>query len=165
MNNNGSVYKFEAHTIDGRPVSLMEYRDRVLLIVNTASRCGFTPQLAGLEALWARFRARGLVVLGFPCNQFHSQEPGTEQQIQDFCSTRYGVTFPLMSKIEVNGAHAHPLYKWLCAQAPGLLGSKAIKWNFTKFLVGRDGRVLRRYAPTEAPAALEPDIERALGSG
>jgi glutathione peroxidase len=105
------------------------------------------------------------VVLGFPCNQFHSQEPGTEQQIQDFCSTRYGVTFPLMSKIEVNGAHAHPLYKWLCAQAPGLLGSKAIKWNFTKFLVGRDGHVIRRYAPTEAPAALEPDIERALGRG
>jgi glutathione peroxidase len=165
MNNNGSVYSFEAHTIDGRPVSLMEYRDRVLLIVNTASRCGFTPQLAGLEALWERYRARGLVVLGFPCNQFHSQEPGTEQQIQDFCSTRYGVTFPLMSKIEVNGAHAHPLYKWLCVQAPGLLGSKAIKWNFTKFLVGRDGRVLRRYAPTETPAALEPDIERALGSG
>jgi glutathione peroxidase len=162
---NGTVYNFEAHAIDGRPVSLMEYRDRVLLIVNTASRCGFTPQLAGLEALWERYRARGLVVLGFPCNQFRHQEPGTPQQIQDFCSTEYGVSFPLMDKIEVNGAHAHPLYKWLCAAAPGLLGSKAIKWNFTKFLVGRDGHVIRRYGPTEAPEKLEPDIERALGGG
>ena len=161
--NNGSLYSFEAHGIDGRPVSLMEYRDRVLLIVNTASRCGFTPQLAGLEALWERYRLRGLVVLGFPCNQFGGQEPGTEQQIQDFCATRYGVSFPLMSKVEVNGAHAHPLYKWLCAQAPGLLGSKAIKWNFTKFLVGRDGHVIRRYGPAEAPEKLEADIEKALG--
>ena len=165
MNDATTVYNFEAHTIDGRPLSLMEYHDRVLLIVNTASRCGFTPQLAGLEALWERYRARGLVVLGFPCNQFHSQEPGTEEQILDFCSTRYGVTFPLMSKIEVNGAHAHPLYKWLCAQAPGLLGSKAIKWNFTKFLVGRDGRSVRRYAPTEPPEKLESDIENALNGG
>ncbi len=165
MNDATTVYNFEAHPIDGRPLPLMQYHDRVLLIVNTASRCGFTPQLAGLEALWERYRTRGLVVLGFPCNQFHSQEPGTEQQILDFCSTRYGVTFPLMSKIEVNGAHAHPLYKWLCAQAPGLLGSKAIKWNFTKFLVGRDGRSVRRYAPTEAPEKLESDIEKALDVG
>ena len=165
MNDATTVHNFEAHTIEGRPLSLMEFHDRVLLIVNTASRCGFTPQLAGLEALWERYRARGLVVLGFPCNQFGGQEPGTGEQIQDFCSTKYGVSFPLMSKVEVNGAHAHPLYKWLCAQAPGLLGSKAIKWNFTKFLVGRDGRVIRRYAPTESPAALEADIERALDAG
>ncbi len=165
MNDATTVYNFEAHSIDGRPLSLMEYHDRVLLIVNTASRCGFTPQLAGLEALWERYRARGLVVLGFPCNQFGGQEPGTEEQILDFCSTKYGVSFPLMSKVEVNGAHAHPLYKWLCAQAPGLLGSKAIKWNFTKFLVGRDGRGVRRYAPTEAPEKLEPDIEKALDAG
>ncbi|WP_157270777.1 glutathione peroxidase [Azohydromonas aeria] len=164
-NGNGTVYGFEAHAIDGRPVSLMEYHDRVLLIVNTASRCGFTPQLAGLEALWERYRARGLVVLGFPCNQFGGQEPGTEAQIQEFCSTTYAVSFPLMSKVEVNGAHAHPLWKWLCAQAPGLLGSKAIKWNFTKFLVGRDGRVIRRYGPAETPRKLEQDIERALGAG
>ncbi|WP_029001499.1 glutathione peroxidase [Azohydromonas australica] len=165
MNDATTVYNFEAHTIDGRPLPLMTYHDRVLLIVNTASRCGFTPQLAGLEALWERYRARGLVVLGFPCNQFGGQEPGTEDQILDFCSTRYGVSFPLMRKVEVNGAHAHPLYKWLCAQAPGLLGSKAIKWNFTKFLVGRDGRSVRRYAPTEAPEKLESDIEKALDAG
>jgi glutathione peroxidase len=165
MNDATTVYNFEAHTIDGRPLSLMEFHDRVLLIVNTASRCGFTPQLAGLEALWERHRARGLVVLGSPCNQFGGQEPGTEAQIQAFCSTNYAVSFPLMSKVEVNGAHAHPLYKWLCVQAPGLLGSKAIKWNFTKFLVGRDGRTVRRYAPTEAPDKLEADIERALDAG
>ncbi|WP_298236244.1 glutathione peroxidase [uncultured Azohydromonas sp.] len=165
MNDATTVYNFEAHTIDGRPLPLMEYHDRVLLIVNTASRCGFTPQLAGLEALWERYRARGLVVLGFPCNQFGGQEPGTGEQILDFCSTRYGVSFPLMGKVEVNGAHAHPLYKWLCAQAPGLLGSKAIKWNFTKFLVGRDGRSVRRYAPTEPPEKLETDIEKALRAG
>ena len=157
-----SVHDFSARTIDGREQSLSDYRGRVLLIVNTASQCGFTPQYAGLEALQRRHGPRGFSVLAFPCNQFGAQEPGTEADIAAFCETRFGVGFPMFAKVEVNGADAHPLYRHLAAAAPGLLGSKAIKWNFTKFLVGRDGQVLGRYAPTTRPEDLAADIERAL---
>jgi glutathione peroxidase len=159
-----SVYDFEASSIDGKPVALADYRGRVLLIVNTASQCGFTPQFTGLEQLWETYRERGLVVLGFPCNQFGQQDPGSEAEISSFCSLNYGVSFPMMKKVDVNGADAHPLYRWLTAEAPGLLGTKAIKWNFTKFLVGRDGAVLKRYAPTDTPESLKADIERALAA-
>ncbi|MFN3738584.1 glutathione peroxidase [Hydrogenophaga sp.] len=158
-----TVYDFQAQTIDGQTVSLDQYRDRVLLIVNTASACGFTPQFGGLEKLHETYAARGLVVLGFPCNQFGHQDPGSNDEIATFCQRNYGVSFPMMAKIDVNGAGAHPLYQWLTAEAPGILGSKAIKWNFTKFLVGRDGRVLKRYAPQDAPEKLTQDIEQALG--
>lgn len=159
-----SVYDFEAVGIDGRPLPLAGYRGRVLLIVNTASACGFTPQFAGLEALWRRYRERGLVVLGFPSNQFGRQDPGSNEEIAGFCQANYGVSFPMMAKIEVNGAGAHPLYRWLTCEARGVLGTRAIKWNFTKFLVGRDGRVLCRYAPNDKPESLEPDIEEALAA-
>jgi glutathione peroxidase len=156
------IYDFSAVSITGDTVPLAQYRGQVLLIVNTASACGFTPQLGGLEQLHQTYGARGLVVLGFPCNQFGGQDPGSNEQIAAFCQKNHGVSFPMMGKIEVNGANAHPLYRWLTAEAPGLLGSKAIKWNFTKFLVGRDGRVLKRYAPQDAPAKLAQDIEAAL---
>ena len=159
-----SVYDFEAQQINGQTVPLKQFEGKVLLIVNTASACGFTPQFAGLEALHQSYGERGLVVLGFPCNQFGHQDPGSDEQIASFCQLNYGVSFPMMSKIEVNGADAHPLYRWLCAEAPGLLGSKMIKWNFTKFLVGKDGRVIRRYAPQDAPAKLSGDIEQALAA-
>ena len=158
-----TVYDFQAQTIDGQTVSLDQYRDRVLLIVNTASACGFTPQFGGLEKLNETYAARGLVVLGFPCNQFGHQDPGSNDEIATFCQRNYGVDFPMMAKVDVNGAEAHPLFAWLRAEAPGLLGSTAIKWNFTKFLVGRDGRVIRRYAPQDAPESLAADIEAALG--
>lgn len=161
---NTTVWDFEALSITGQPVPLATHRGKVLLIVNTASACGFTPQLAGLEALHQQYAERGLVVLGFPCNQFGAQDPGSNEEIAAFCQRNYGVGFAMMAKIEVNGDHAHPLYQWLKAQAPGLLGSKAIKWNFTKFLVGRDGRVLRRYAPQDAPQKLAADIEAALAA-
>ena len=157
-----SLYDFEAQSIDGQPVSLDQYRGHPLLIVNTASACGFTPQFGGLEQLHQTYGHRGLVVLGFPCNQFGSQDPGSNDEIATFCQRNYGVSFPMMSKIDVNGAEAHPLYQWLSAEAPGLLGSKAIKWNFTKFLVGKDGRVIKRYAPQDAPEKLAKDIEAAL---
>ena len=157
-----SLYDFEALSIDGQSVPLAQYRGHPLLIVNTASACGFTPQFGGLEQLHQTYGARGLVVLGFPCNQFGSQDPGSNDEIATFCQRNYGVTFPMMSKIDVNGADAHPLYQWLAAEAPGLLGSKAIKWNFTKFLVGKDGTVLKRYAPQDAPEKLAKDIEAAL---
>ena len=157
-----SVYDFEAQTIDGKAVPLAQYRGKVLLIVNTASACGFTPQFDGLEALWKEYGESGLVVLGFPCNQFGAQDPGSNAEIASFCSLNYGVSFPMMSKVEVNGAGAHPLYQWLTKEAPGILGSKSIKWNFTKFLVGRDGEVLKRYAPNDEPKALKKDIEAAL---
>ena len=153
---------FEAQTIQGKRVKLAAYKGKVLLIVNTASACGFTPQFAGLEQLWETYRDRGLVVLGFPSNEFGSQDPGSNDEIASFCQLNYGVSFPMMAKIEVNGEQAHPLYRWLAAEAPGLLGTKAIKWNFTKFLVGRDGQVLKRYAPQDAPAKLAADIEAAL---
>jgi glutathione peroxidase len=159
-----TVYDFEALSIDGKPVTLANYRGKVLLIVNTASACGFTPQFAGLEKLHVTYASQGLVVLGFPCNQFGAQDAGSNPEIAGFCQRNYGVTFPMMAKIEVNGAGAHPLYQWLAAEAPGLLGSKSIKWNFTKFLVGKDGRVLKRYAPTDKPESLTKDIEAALAA-
>jgi glutathione peroxidase len=157
-----SIYDFEAQTIDGKPVALDQFRNKPLLIVNTASACGFTPQFGGLEKLHQTYGSRGLVVLGFPCNQFGSQDPGSNEEIGAFCQKNFGVTFPMMSKIDVNGGDAHPLYQWLAAEAPGLLGSKAIKWNFTKFLVGKDGRVIKRHAPQDAPEKLAADIEAAL---
>jgi glutathione peroxidase len=157
-----SLYDFEAQSIDGQPVSLEQYRGKPLLIVNTASACGFTPQLGGLEKLHQTYGDRGLVVLGFPCNQFGSQDPGSNEEIATFCQKNHGVSFPMMSKIEVNGAQAHPLYQWLTAEAPGLLGSKAIKWNFTKFLVDKDGQVVKRYAPQDAPEKLAKDIEAVI---
>ena len=158
-----SAYDFEAVDIDGKTVSLSDYRGKALLIVNVASKCGFTPQYTGLEKLWQDYRARGLVVLGFPCDQFGNQEPGNEEEIKNFCSLTYEVDFPMFAKVDVNGAQAHPLWKWLKKEKGGLLGIDAIKWNFTKFLVGRDGRVLKRYAPTDKPESLAGDIEAALG--
>ena len=157
-----SVYDFEALDITGKPVPLKQYEGKLLLIVNTASACGFTPQLAGLEALHQRYADQGLVVLGFPCNQFGAQDKGSNEEIADFCQRNYGVSFAMMAKVEVNGDGAHPLYRWLTAEAPGLLGTQAIKWNFTKFLVGRDGQVIKRYAPTDTPQSLAGDIEAAL---
>lgn len=157
-----SIYDFEALSIEGKSVPLSRYRGQAMLIVNTASACGFTPQFAGLEQLHQTYGGRGLVVLGFPCNQFGSQDPGNNDEIATFCQRNYGVSFPMMSKIDVNGAEAHPLYRWLTAEAPGLLGSKAIKWNFTKFLIGKDGSVLKRFAPQDAPEKLAKDIEAAL---
>ena len=159
-----TAYDFDAVMIDGSPVSLRQFEGQVLLIVNTASACGFTPQFAGLEELHQRYGGQGLVVLGFPCNQFGSQDPGSDTEIAGFCQRNYGVSFPMMSKIAVNGPEATPLYRWLTEQAPGILGSKAIKWNFTKFLVGRDGLVRKRYAPQDAPAKLSKDIEAALAA-
>ncbi|MFD1068426.1 glutathione peroxidase [Luteimonas composti] len=158
-----TVQQFRATAIDGREVDLSTYAGKVLLIVNVASRCGFTPQYAGLQQLWQDYRERGLVVLGFPCDQFGHQEPGDEAQIHAFCTLDYGVDFPMFAKVEVNGANAHPLWAWLKREKRGLLGTGAIKWNFTKFLVGRDGRVLDRFAPSETPEALRPRIEAALG--
>jgi glutathione peroxidase len=158
-----TVYDFEAQTITGEPVKLDQYRGKVLLIVNTASKCGFTPQFDGLERLWKDLGDKGLVVLGFPCNQFGGQDPGDNSEIASFCQLNYGVSFPMMGKIDVNGPQAHPLYQWLVKEAPGILGTKAIKWNFTKFLVARDGRVLGRYDPTDSPKSLVDDIQKALG--
>ena len=158
----GSIYDFEARRIDGQPERLADYRGKVLLIVNTASQCGFTPQFEGLEQLHRQYAGQGLVVLGFPSNQFGGQDPGSNEEIGAFCMKNYGVSFPMMEKIEVKGSGAAPLYQWLVKEKPGLLGSTAIKWNFTKFLVGRDGRVIARYAPIDKPASLARDIERAL---
>ena len=159
-----SIYDFEALSIDGRPAQLSSQRGKVMLIVNTASACGFTPQFEGLEALWKRYRDQGLVVLGFPSNEFGGQDPGSDGEIASFCQLNYGVSFPMMSKVKVNGGGAHPLWKWLTAEAPGFLGSKAVTWNFTKFLIGRDGKVLKRYAPTDKPESLTRDIEAALAA-
>lgn len=159
----GSLDDFTLPCLDGGDLRLADYAGQVMLLVNTASECGFTPQYAGLEQLWRAYRHRGFVVLGFPCDQFGHQEPGDEAQIARFCETRFGVTFPMSAKIQVNGAGAHPLYRYLTHAAPGLLGTEAIKWNFTKFLVDRSGQVLRRYAPSAAPAELTADIEALLG--
>jgi glutathione peroxidase len=156
------IYRFDAMAINGSKLPLGSLRGRVLLIVNTASQCGFTPQFAGLQQLWADYRDRGLTVVGFPSNEFGRQDPGSNDEIARFCETRFAVDFPMMAKVQVNGDAAHPLYQWLKAQAPGLLGTQAIKWNFTKFLVGRSGAVLRRYAPTDAPDKLRRGIESAL---
>ena len=157
-----TAFDFAATDIDGQPRPLADYAGNVLLIVNVASKCGFTPQYEGLEQLWRTYRDRGLVVLGFPCDQFGHQEPGDEAEIRNFCALTYDVDFPLFSKIDVNGSNAHPLWKWLKEEKGGLLGIGAIKWNFTKFLVGRDGRVIKRYAPTDEPKSLARDIEAAL---
>jgi len=157
-----SVYDFSARDIDGNERSLADYRGKTLLIVNVASKCGFTPQYTGLEALWRTGQDKGLVVLGFPCDQFGHQEPGDEAEIRNFCSTSYDVSFPLFSKIEVNGQGAHPLYKWLKSEGKGILGSEAIKWNFTKFLVDGDGQVVKRYAPTDTPEKIGKDIQAQL---
>ena len=157
-----SIYDIEVKTVDGRPEKMDVYRGKTLLIVNVASQCGFTPQYEGLQALYEQHRDKGFAVLGFPCNQFGHQEPGSEPEIQRFCSTTYNVTFPLFAKIDVNGAGAHPLYRHLKAAKKGLLGSEAIKWNFTKFLVGPDGVVLKRYAPTDTPASIGADLKSLL---
>jgi glutathione peroxidase len=159
-----SVYDFEAQSISGQPAQFASQRGKVLLVVNTASQCGFTPQFAGLEELWETYRDRGLVIVGFPSNEFGGQDPGSNDEIASFCQLNYGVSFPMMAKVEVNGDGAHPLWKWLKGEAPGLLGSQAIKWNFTKFLIGRDGQVIKRYAPTDKPEALKKDIEAALAA-
>jgi glutathione peroxidase len=157
-----TAYDFSATDIDGQPQALSQYQGKVLLIVNVASKCGFTPQYAGLEQLWRAYRDRGLVVMGFPCDQFGHQEPGDPAEIKNFCSLTYDVDFPMFAKIEVNGAGTHPLWQWLKDEKGGLLGIDAIKWNFTKFLVGRDGRVRKRYAPTDKPESMARDIEAAL---
>ncbi len=157
-----SIYDFEARTIEGGERKLRDYAGEVLLVVNVASKCGYTPQYQGLEALHRRFHARGFEVLGFPCDQFGKQEPGDEAQIREFCSLNYQVSFPMFAKIEVNGAGAHPLYQFLKTERPGVLSTEAIKWNFTKFLVARDGAVLRRYAPADEPESLAGAIEAAL---
>lgn len=157
-----SIYDFSVTGIDGNPVPLSTYKGQVLLIVNTASQCGFTPQYQGLQGLYNQYASQGLTILGFPCNQFGQQEPGNSEQIQSFCETRFGVSFPLFEKIDVNGSNADPLYQYLTKAAPGLLGTEAIKWNFTKFLVDRTGKVVKRYAPTTTPKAIETDIQALL---
>ena len=157
-----SIYDVEAKQLNGSSVTLDQFKGKALLIVNTASKCGFTPQYQALEAVYRKFKDRGLQILGFPCNQFGKQEPGDAQEIANFCSTHYEVSFPMFEKIEVNGDGAHPLYRLLKSAAPGVLGSEAIKWNFTKFLVGRDGKVIKRYAPATKPEKIEQDIEAAL---
>ena len=158
-----TVYDFKARTIDGHEVSLSDYRGKVLLIVNVASRCGFTPQYRGLEELYERFGKNGFEVLGFPCNQFGKQEPGTDSDIRGFCDLQFGVRFPLFSKVDVNGPGAHPLYEFLKKSKPGFLGTKRIKWNFTKFLIDRNGKPLKRYSPQTTPDAIEKDVKAALG--
>lgn len=158
----GTAYDFTAVDIDGKPRSLDEFEGKALLIVNVASKCGFTPQYAGLEALWREYRDQGLVVLGFPCDQFGHQEPGDEAEIRDFCSLSYDVSFPMFSKIEVNGPGAHPLYQWLKAEKSGFLGTGGIKWNFTKFLVDPSGKVVKRYAPTDTPEKIGRDLAAVL---
>lgn len=157
-----SIYDFTAKKIDDKEISLSEYKGKVLLIVNTASKCGFTPQYEGLEALYEKYKDRGLMILGFPCNQFSEQEPGTNEEIANFCMVNYGVSFPMFAKIEVNGDNAHPLYKYLKKEASGIFGSESIKWNFTKFLIDRNGKVIDRYAPTTKPASIAKDIENLL---
>ena len=158
-----TAYEFSAKDIEGSERPLSDYRGKVLLVVNVASQCGFTPQYTGLEKLWRDYRDRGLVVLGFPCDQFGHQEPGDETEIRNFCSLNYDVSFPMFAKINVNGDNAHPLWKWLKQEKSGLLGIGAIKWNFSKFLIGCDGNVIKRYAPTDTPESLAGDIEKALG--
>lgn len=156
------IHDIEVETLQGKVKKLGEHAGKVMLIVNTASECGFTPQFAGLEKLFEQYAAKGLVVLGFPCNQFGGQEPGDAEQIGTFCQRNYGVTFPMHSKIEVNGPNAHPLFNYLKAEAPGLLGTEGIKWNFTKFLVDRKGQVVKRFGPRDAPEKLAPEIEALL---
>ncbi len=157
------IDQFSARTIDGEEQSLADYRGKVMLIVNTASKCGFTPQYAGLEKLYRDNQDKGLVVLGFPCDQFGHQEPGDENEIKNFCSLSYDVSFPMFAKVDVNGANAHPLYKHLTREKKGLLGTTSVKWNFTKFLVDREGNVVERYAPTDKPESIAKDLQKYLG--
>lgn len=157
-----SVYEFTVNNIMGLPKSLADYRGKVLLIVNTASKCGFTPQFAGLEELYKKYKDRGLVIMGFPCNQFAEQDPGSNEEILNFCQVNYGVSFPMFDKVDVNGKDAHPLFEYIKKEAPGALGLTAVKWNFTKFLVDRDGKVVQRFAPNSEPASIAPDIEALL---
>ncbi len=157
-----SIYDFSASTAGGKRKALADYKGKVLLVVNTASKCGFTPQFAGLEELYEKYRERGLVILGFPCNQFGRQDPGSNDEIQEFCQLNYGVSFPVFGKIEVNGSGADPIFKYLKKEAPGTLGTERIKWNFTKFLIDAEGNVVRRYAPTDKPKAIEKDIKALL---
>ena len=159
-----TIYDFEAIQMNGQGMALSQLQGKVMLIVNTASACGFTPQFSGLEKVHQAYKDQGLAVLGFPCNQFGNQDPASNDAIANFCQVNYGVSFTMMQKVNVNGTDAHPLYQWLCAEAPGLLGSKAIKWNFTKFLVGRDGRVIKRYASMDKPEKMAQDIEAALAA-
>jgi glutathione peroxidase len=159
-----TIYDFEAIQMNGQGMALSQLQGKVMLIVNTASACGFTPQFSGLEKVHQAYKDQGLAVLGFPCNQFGNQDPASNEVIANFCQVNYGVSFTMMQKVNVNGTDAHPLYQWLCAEAPGLLGSKAIKWNFTKFLVGRDGRVIKRYASMDKPEKMAQDIEAALAA-
>jgi len=159
-----SLYDFDAVSIAGKPADFSSQRGKVLLIVNTASACGFTPQFAGLEKLWADYKDRGLVVIGFPSNEFGGQDPGNNDEIASFCQVNYGVSFPMMAKVKVNGKDAHPLWQWLKGEKPGLLGIEMIKWNFTKFLISRDGQVIKRYAPNDTPEGLRTDIEKALAT-
>ena len=157
-----SCYEFDVKTIDGAKQALVDYQGKTLLVVNVASKCGFTPQYAGLEAMYRKFKDKGLVILGFPCDQFGHQEPGNEDEIKNFCALTYDVSFPMFAKIDVNGANSAPLYKFLKKEAPGLLGTEAIKWNFTKFLVDKHGKIVKRYAPVDKPAAIEKDIAKIL---
>jgi len=157
-----TIYDFKVKTIKGEETTLEPYKGKVLLIVNVASKCGFTPQYEGLEALYKKYKDQGLVVLGFPCNQFGSQEPGSEAEIQNFCRVNFGVTFPMFSKINVNGEETHPLYRYLKSEQPGILGSEAIKWNFTKFLINREGNVVERFGSSTKPKELEDKIEKLL---
>lgn len=157
-----TAFDFEATTIDGQPLNLQDLQGKALLVVNTASACGFTPQFAGLQELHQRYGDKGLAVIGFPCNQFGGQDAGSDGEIANYCQKNFGVSFQMMSKVEVNGAGAHPLFQWLTKAAPGILGTESIKWNFTKFLIGPDGQARKRYAPTDSPASLAADIEAAL---
>lgn len=157
-----TLHSFKVKAADGSEVSLDKYQGKPVLIVNVASKCGFTPQYKGLEELYEKYKAQGFTIVGFPCNQFGAQEPGSDADIQQFCSLNYGVSFPVMAKVNVNGGDADPLYKWLKESAPGLLGTEMIKWNFTKFLVGKDGKVIKRFAPKDEPKDLAEDIEKAL---
>lgn len=159
-----SIYSFTVKDAAGHDVPLVRYKGQVVVVVNVASKCGYTPQYTGLENVYEQFKDQGLVVLGFPCNQFGSQEPGSNEEIQSFCTLNYGVKFPIMSKVEVNGSNADPLYQWLKESAPGILGTEMIKWNFTKFLIGKDGQVLKRFAPKDEPQDMVADIKKALGS-
>ncbi len=157
-----NIYQFDCNDINGNDVSLQQFENKTLLIVNTASQCGFTPQLKGLEALYEKYRSQGLVVLGFPCNQFGNQEPGTDNEISSFCELNYQVSFPLFKKVEVNGANATKLYQYLKKEAPGLLGSTSVKWNFTKFLVNKKGKVIKRFSPKDTPEKIEKQIKDIL---
>jgi glutathione peroxidase len=159
---NSNLHSFSVQGADGQPLNLEKYKGQVVLVVNVASKCGFTPQYKGLEELYKKYKAQGFAILGFPCNQFGSQEPGTNSEIQQFCSLTYDVSFPIMAKVDVNGSNASPVYQWLKEEAPGLLGTEFIKWNFTKFLIGKDGQVIKRYAPNEEPMKIADDIQKAL---